>query len=125
MQIDNWALEACAHAAHETNRAYCRSLGDNTQQPWDSAPEWQKASAKDGVLSVFMDRGITAEQSHENWARHKLADGWKYGLVKDAEKREHPCLVSFGELPPEQQVKDKLFIAVVKSMLDTFWRQSQ
>ena len=50
--IDNWKLEAAAHASHEANRAYCLSLGDKSQRPWDAAPDWQKASARDGVLAV-------------------------------------------------------------------------
>jgi hypothetical protein len=45
----------------------------------------------------------------------KKADGWVYGEVKDPEKKEHPCLVEYEELPKDQQAKDSLFIAVVRS----------
>jgi hypothetical protein len=45
--------------------------------------------------------------------KQKLDDGWKYGPVKDPEKKEHPCLVSFSELPKEQQAKDFIFRAIV------------
>ena len=31
-----------AMVAHETNRAYCESIGDNSQPKWEDAPEWQK-----------------------------------------------------------------------------------
>lgn len=33
--------------------------------------------------------------SHENWLRDKEKDGWTFGPVKDAEKKEHPCFVPF------------------------------
>lgn len=117
-------IEACAHAAHEANRAYCRMLGDYSHATWDSAPEWQKASARAGVLNIARNNITTPEQSHEGWMNHKLANGWRYGPVKDADKREHPCLVPWNELPAEQQVKDILFTTVVRGMIDTFWRQA-
>ncbi|MEQ9948114.1 RyR domain-containing protein [Pectobacterium aroidearum] len=53
------------------------------------------------------------EASHNKWLEFKKQDGWKYGPVKDAEKKEHPCFVPYGQLPKEQQVKDYLFRAVV------------
>lgn len=56
------------------------------------------------------------EVSHESWMREKLAAGWKYGPEKDAEKKEHPCLVEFAELPREQQAKDYIFRAIVHAL---------
>jgi hypothetical protein len=39
-----------------------------------------------------------------------------YGEVKDAEKKTHPCIVPYKDLPPEQQAKDHLFKAVVSAL---------
>lgn len=114
--LDNWKLETAAHAAHEANRAYCKSLGDNSQVEWDQAPEWQKVSARQGVLNIFNNPAMTSEQSHQGWLDHKIAGGWKYGPVKDAEKKEHPCIVEYAQLPHEQQAKDRLFTEVVKAV---------
>jgi hypothetical protein len=108
------ALEACARAAHEVNRAYCLALGDQTQLPWEEAPDWQRSSAIEGVAGAL--DGNTPEQSHEGWLREKAETGWKYGPVKDPEKREHPCCVPYAELPPAQRVKDDLYLAVVRAM---------
>lgn len=107
-------IEACARAAHEANRAYCAALGDTSQAPWDDAPEWQKSSARNGVVGAL--NGNTPEQSHESWLAEKAATGWKYGPVKDPEKREHPCFVPYAGLPPEQRAKDGVFVAVVRAM---------
>ena len=52
--------------------------------------------------------------------KQKLDDGWKYGPVKDAEKKEHPCLVPFEQLPKEQQAKDYLFRGAVHAMNKVF-----
>ena len=104
-----------ARVAHEINRAYCHALGDNSQPSWEDAPQWQKDSALLGVeLHTSGDHG--PEASHESWSAQKLADGWKYGPVKDPEAKEHPCLVPFADLPREQQAKDFLFRAVVHSL---------
>lgn len=48
--------------------------------------------------------------------KEKEADGWKYGKVKDAEKKEHPCCVPYYDLPVKQRVKDSLFTGVVRAM---------
>lgn len=105
-----------AAAAHELNRAYCLSLGDEGQPSWDEAPDWQKQSAMAGVEMHLANPDATPEQSHESWLAHKIADGWVYGEVKDAEKKEHPCCVPYAELPQEQKSKDYLFRAVVHAM---------
>jgi len=109
--IMDWVFEVCARAAHEVNRAYCIALGDMSQVSWDDAPEWQKSSALHGVGAAL--RGAGPAASHEGWLREKAATGWKYGPVKDAAKKEHPCCVPYAELPLEQQQKDALFVAVV------------
>jgi hypothetical protein len=112
--MDNNTIEACARAAHEVNRAYCIAIGDQSQKSWDNAEEWQRESARKGVTVALS--GATPEQQHEAWLADKRASGWKYGLVKDAEKKEHPCFLSYAELPPAQRVKDQLYITAVREM---------
>ena len=108
-------IEQIAKTCHEVNRAYCYAKGDSSQPPWDSAPDWQKESAVSGVRFHQENPNSQPEDSHNNWLKDKKADGWKYGEVKDPEKKEHPCMVPYGELPEEQRIKDHLFIAVVRS----------
>jgi len=115
MTIDQ-IKEACARAAHETNRAYCIALGDTSQPSWEAAPEWQRSSAINGVAGAFA--GNTPEQSHEGWLAEKRAAGWTYGPVKDPEAKLHPCFVPYAELPAAQKAKDSIFLAVVRSVND-------
>jgi hypothetical protein len=105
---------ACARAAHEVNRAYCFGIGDESQVSWDDAPEWQKTSAIKGVEGVIAGNG--PEQSHESWLKEKRETGWKFGPIKDPEKKEHPCFVPYSLLPPEQKAKDALFVITVRAM---------
>jgi hypothetical protein len=46
----------------------------------------------------------------------KFKNGWKLGPVKDADKKEHPCLIPFDQLPEFQKKKDALFCAIVDSL---------
>ncbi|KKK46047.1 hypothetical protein LCGC14_3164460 [marine sediment metagenome] len=109
--------EAVARVAHEVNRAYCVSIGDGSQVPWSNAPDWQRASAMEGVSAIREGRAGTPEESHQGWCDHKRAAGWKYGPVKDPSAKTHPCLVPYDELPPEQRAKDDLFVAIVTNMI--------
>jgi len=112
MNVD--MIEAAARSAHEVNRAYCLALGDTSQPSWEEAPDWQKSSALKGVAGAL--HGNTPEQSHEGWLAEKAATGWKYGPVKDPEKKEHPCYVPYAELPPAQRHKDVLFVTTVRAV---------
>ena len=108
--------EQIAIVCHEANRAYCATLGDNSQPAWADAPEWQRTSAVNGVRFHLANPDAAPSHSHEEWLKEKEATGWKYGPVKDPDKKEHPCFVPYDQLPAEQQAKDALFIAVVKAL---------
>lgn len=108
--------EQIAQVAHEVNRAYCASRGDTTQPAWADAPQWQRDSAMAGVDMHLANPDATPEDSHISWFEQKLADGWVYGEVKDAEKKEHPCMLPYEQLPAEQKAKDYLFRGVVHAL---------
>ena len=108
--------EQIARVAHEANRAYCQSLGDNSQPAWEDAPQWQRDSAMLGVKLHTENPNAGAQAIHESWMAQKLADGWEYGPTKDPEAKRHPCIVPFDALPKEQQAKDYLFRGVVHAL---------
>ena len=110
-------ISNAAKVAHDANRSYCQTLGDFSQEPWETAPEWQRRSAIAGVEAIVANSKLTPEQSHESWMRMKLDDGWIYSEVKDANKKTHPCLIEYQELPIEQRKKDSIFGAVVRACL--------
>ena len=109
--------EEIARVCHEVNRAYCKSIGDDSQPTWEDAPEWARESARMGVDFHTMGN-FGPEASHISWMKQKLDDGWVYGPVKNPRTKEHPCLVPFGELPVEQQSKDYIFRAIVHTLID-------
>lgn len=102
-----------AKICHEANKAYCETLGDTSQVPWEDAPEWQRESAIKGVKFCLDNPDAPASANHDSWLEVKRADGWKYGEVKNADKKEHPCFVPYEQLPEAQKAKDHLFKAIV------------
>lgn len=105
-----------AKVCHEANRAYCQALGDDSQLPWEEAPQWQRDSAIKGVEYHVANPDSKREDSHNSWLKEKTEQRWKYGPVKDPEKKEHPCFLPFADLPTEQKAKDHIFTAIVKAM---------
>lgn len=116
--------EAVARICHEANRAYCQSIGDLSQLPWEQCPDWQCRSAINGVKFHLANPLANASASHESWLEEKRANGWTYGPVKDPEKKTHPCFVPFTALPVEQQAKDMLFKHIVDSLRHLIVRDS-
>ena len=110
-------IDEIAHIVHEVNRLFCEALGDYSQPKWENVPNWQVKSTKSGISAIMANPSLTPEENHKNWLRDKERDGWKYGVEKDVEKKEHPCMVEYEKLPEEQKVKDKLFTSTVKALL--------
>lgn len=106
-----------AEAAHEANRVYCLSLGDDSQVPWVEAEAWQRMSAIEGVYAIKRNPDSTPADNHANWLAHKESEGWIWGETKDPEAKMHPCMVPYDELPEEQKLKDELFGSVVRAVL--------
>jgi len=109
------STELIAKVCHEVNRSYCSIIGDSSQPCWAEAPEWQRRSAEIGVAAHLSNPSMTAEDSHKSWLAVKESEGWVWGPVKDAEKKEHPCMVPYSELPATQQAKDHFFKAIVSA----------
>jgi|SRR6478736_4893285 len=106
-----------AEVCHEANRAYCKAIGDDSQVPWSDAPAWQKDSAAQGVKFKAEFPLSTPADQHKNWLMQKQNDGWTYGETKDVDKKQHPCMVEYDELPAEQRAKDHIFQAIAGTML--------
>lgn len=49
-----------------------------------------------------------AKNTHENWAEQRLKDGWKYGIKRNDEKKEHPSLVPYEQLSEEEKEYDRI-----------------
>lgn len=116
-----------ARVCHEANRAYCASIGDQSQPSWENAPAWQTASAIAGVefhlTSIANGIKPSPSASHDSWLEEKRNAGWKYGPVKNPETKEHPCFVPYAQLPFEQKLKDYIFVGIVEAFFEANHQQ--
>ena len=44
---------------------------------------------------------------HEVWAETRIQQGWTYGQQRDDERKTHPCLVPYEELPESEKEYDR------------------
>lgn len=109
-------ITTIAMACHEANKVWCMSEGDYSQKHWNEAEEWQRDSAIKGVEFRLNNPDAKHDTQHNAWMADKINDGWGYGITKDAEKKTHPCIVPFEQLPLFQQKKDALFCAIVDAL---------
>ncbi len=50
---------------------------------------------------------MLAENTHNVWARERMAQGWRYGPTRDDVKKEHPGLVPYDDLPESEKDHDR------------------
>lgn len=101
-----------AELCHAVNKAFCESIGDNSQPNWDNAPEWQHEAVVSIVKSHMKSNSFNPSDTHDIWMKQKIDAGWTYGEVKDAEKKTHPCIVPYDKLPLHEKTKDYLIKAI-------------
>lgn len=50
---------------------------------------------------------VLAKNTHDVWAAGRIKDGWVYGDVRDDNKKTHPCLVPYEDLPESEKEYDR------------------
>ena len=48
-----------------------------------------------------------AKNVHEVWAESRMEQGWTYGLERNDQLKQHPCLVPYEQLPEEEKAYDR------------------
>lgn len=109
-------VEQIAIVCHQANKAWCELNNDNSQKDWGEAEQWQRDSAINGVQFKLDNPNAGHDAQHNSWMKEKVDAGWVYGEGKDADKKTHPCIVPFEQLPEFQQKKDALFCAIVEAL---------
>jgi len=68
-------------------------------------------------------RELLAENAHDHWALQRMADGWTYGPQRDDDRKRHPCLVPYEELPESEKEYDRsTAIETLKAILSLGYR---
>lgn len=107
--------EDVARVCHAANREIQKIFEQKVSPSWDNEREDIKLSVLDGVRNV-VENDLVPQESHERWVQFKLHEGWEWGPEKDVKTRTHPNLVAYEELPDEEKLKDKVFVAIVDAL---------
>lgn len=114
----NISFSLAASVAHEAIRAL--QIANNEEGialPWYDVSKDIRDSCVIGVKRVWDNPDITVEELHDSWVKTKTEQGWKYGPVRNAELKEHHCLVPYDQLSAYDKSKDLIFLNVVKAAL--------
>jgi hypothetical protein len=63
---------------------------------------------------------MLARMEHDRWMEEKTKAGWHYGIPRNDEKKLHPCLVPWKELPEEEKEKDRQAVGGIPGFLGQF-----
>ena len=72
---------------------------------YDPEPLDTKAIELPDDLKQLLER--LAENTHDVWARQRMANGWTWGPHRDDAAKKNPCLVPYAELPESEKVYDR------------------
>jgi len=66
---------------------------------------------------------LLARNTHENWARRRMDEGWTWGLERDDAQKKHPSLVPYEQLSESEKDYDRTTaMETVKTILALGYR---
>ncbi len=107
MTTTEWIYEVARIEAIASNRSI-------VPETWSERDEKFRSQMTEYVESLRGKSLPTPEEAHDSWWRKYEEMGWKYGEVRDPTTKTHPDMVSFAELPKDEQDKDEIFLALVE-----------
>ena len=61
---------------------------------------------------------LLARHNHDVWAEQRIREGWTYGDYRDDNKKTHPCLRHYDDLPETEKDYDRnTAVAIVKLLI--------
>lgn len=101
----------------ESNRHFAESIAGKLGHLNASLVPLTSATPKDLPLTPDELEDL-AEMEHERWARDQEADGWRFTSgQKDPDRKLHPSLIPWDELPEIEKEKDREAIRSMATIL--------
>ena len=105
-----------ARVCHEAN-SMVRIIQKESKAPtWEELGPDEQGAIVNGVCAVLKHPNQHLSWQHDIWRLEKEKLGWIYGKELNRELKVHPNLVAWEHLPKEQQIKDRLFKAIVLAL---------
>lgn len=69
----------------------------------------QPVDTSDVMLPEELERLVEqmSKNVHDVWAETRIKQGWTYGEQRDDQKKTHPCLIPYEELPDSEKEYDR------------------
>lgn len=69
----------------------------------------QPIDTSDVVLPEELEQLVEqmSKNVHEVWAEERIQQGWTYGEQRDDERKTHPCLIPYDDLPEIEKDYDR------------------
>lgn len=80
---------------------------------WSDLTELQKEHATQAVREIYSAPKKTPEELHNLWMKPLIENGWTKGDY-NFEKKQHPSIIPFNELPESEILKDELWAALTE-----------
>jgi len=61
---------------------------------------------------------MLAEEEHERWCREQMLQGWRYGEIRDDQKKLHPSLVPWNRLEESEKKKDREAVSAIPRIVN-------
>jgi len=100
-----------------------RQLADDIPRKLREVDRYMVKTSPDPVQNQpFNEKEVEriAEAEHDRWMREKYGAGWKYGKIRDDDKKLHPDLISWQKLVkvnPDSANKDREFAKFLPELL--------
>ena len=104
--------EKSMEAARKQHEFYYKKYGGTPWEKLDAFKRYSNVSSSDymDVIDRLLAAGTPlekiAELEHIRWCRYHYLHNWKYAPRTNAARREHNCLIPFGDLSEEEKIKD-------------------
>lgn len=111
-------VEKIARLVHRAGMAIPDAFGEARPKAWEATTEESREITRQGVRLVMRNPSVTPELIHKAWMSLRQENGWSYGETKDQEKKTHPYMVEFANLPERQRLRDCVFVETIKAALE-------
>ena len=105
--------EVIAKITHAVDRIIRASMGQ-TILPWDRHEAGLKTEWRAKIGALKGSDSITPQMRHESWAQDMIKAGWVQGDKVDHDKKTHPSICSYEDLPEQVHLLDEVFVAIVE-----------
>lgn len=88
------------------------------QASWRPSPADTSGVELPSELVPLIER--LAENAHDNWARLRISEGWRWGRVTEPQAKRHQLLVPYAELSEADKEPDRLLAVQTLKLVLTF-----